>query len=75
MLHGVLDLFLAVSKYNYRGKYGVNFGGMFIECKSTTGRLSEYQIQFIKDVQNDYRCIVIRTVEEFMKEIENYLES
>ncbi len=51
MLPGVLDLFLAVSKYNYRGKYGVNFGGMFIECKSTTGRLSEYQIQFIKEMQ------------------------
>lgn len=63
---GVPDVFLAVPKKQY--------GGMFIEFKTTTGRLSVYQIQFIKEVRNDYYCVVIRSVEEFLREIKKYLE-
>lgn len=62
---GVSDLFLAIPK----GK----FHGMWIEMKITTGRLSDYQIQFIKEMQLDYYCVVCRSEEEFLREVKEYL--
>lgn len=65
LLPGVSDLVLMIPKNR--------FGAMFIEIKTTTGRLSDYQVQFIKEMQKDYYCVVCRTVEHFLSEIENYL--
>ena len=62
---GIPDVFLAVP----RGSYG----GCFIEFKTSRGRLSEYQAQFIDEVKLDYYCVVVKTVEEFLKEIKDYL--
>lgn len=72
VLPGVCDIFLAVPKSDLKNR--IIIGGLFIEFKTNTGRLSEYQVNFIKEVGNDYRCIVIRTVEDFIKEVKNYLE-
>lgn len=74
VLKGCLDLFLAIPRYNFGDKYGVNFGGMWIEIKTSTGRLSDYQIQFIKEMQSDYQCCIVRSVEEFLKEVKEYLK-
>lgn len=62
---GVSDLILAVPRKD--------FGAMFIEVKTPTGRLSPYQVRFIKEMQNDYMCVVIKSVEEFLKEVKEYL--
>lgn len=66
ILPGVLDLALDIPN----GKYG----GMKIEIKTSTGRLSSYQIQFIKEMREDYYCVVIRSVEQFLKEVNDYLK-
>ncbi len=62
---GVLDLMLAIPKRNW--------AGLFIEMKATKGRLSDAQIAFIKEIQDDYCCVVCRTVEQFLNEVKNYL--
>lgn len=62
---GASDLVLAIQRKGY--------GAMFIEMKTDAGRLSEYQIQFIKEMREDYYCCVCRSVEEFLREVNNYL--
>lgn len=62
---GVLDLALDLPS----GKWH----GMKIEIKTDKGRLSNYQIQYIKDVQDNYYCCVCRSVEQFLKEVKEYL--
>lgn len=64
-LPGISDLMLAIPKNGY--------GGLFIEIKTATGKLSEYQKRFIEEMGNDYRCIVVSSVEEFLYEVKNYL--
>lgn len=66
LMPGALDMILAIPK----GKYGA----AFIEFKSEDGRLSEHQIIFIKEMSENYYCMVIRSVECFIREIKEYLE-
>ncbi len=65
VLPGVSDLMLAIPKNNY--------AGMFIEMKTEHGRLSGYQENFIKEMSGDYKCVVCRSLEEFLKEVKEYL--
>lgn len=65
VLPGVLDLFLSKPKGNY--------AGMYIEMKTISGILSDYQNQFIKEMSEDYKCVVCRSVEQFLKEVNDYL--
>jgi hypothetical protein len=66
MSAGVLDIFICLPNKTYHG--------IFTDFKSERGRLSEYQIEFIKAVKaKGYLCLVIRSVEDFLREIENYL--
>lgn len=62
---GACDLVLLVPK-NAKG-------ALFIEVKAAKGRLSEYQVQFIKEMRDDYRCVIVRSVEQFLYEIKTYL--
>lgn len=64
---GTLDLFLSVPKSTW--------SGMYIEMKTSEGRLSENQIAFIKEHRDKYKCVVCRSVEDFLKEIKLYLSS
>lgn len=63
---GVLDIFICLPNKTYHG--------IFIDFKSSKGRLSEYQILFIKAVQNQYKCVIVRSVEQFLNEIKDYLK-
>jgi hypothetical protein len=65
VLPGALDLFLSIPAKNYHG--------MYIESKTETGILSDCQKDFIKEMMNDYKCVVIISVEQFLKEIKDYL--
>lgn len=67
-LPGVSDLFLSIPDFKNKR------GGMYIEMKTDTGRLSEYQIAFIKEMQADYKCVVVRSVEGFLREVKEYLK-
>jgi hypothetical protein len=66
IMPGACDTILTVP----RGKYGA----AFIEFKTSTGRLSEYQVQFIKSHNENYYCAVVRSVEDFLREIKFYME-
>lgn len=74
---GVSDLFLAVPAV-MKDKFGniwsqLSHHGIFIEMKRPGGTLSDAQEHFINTMQNDYRCIVCRSFDEFKKEIDDYL--
>jgi hypothetical protein len=63
---GVPDLFLAIPSNN--------FHGLFIEVKTEKGRLSKYQIDMIIALQSkNYKCEVVRMIDDFMFVIEKYL--
>lgn len=62
---GIPDFFLSIPKLHY--------GGMFIELKSEKGYLRPEQKQFFKAVEGNYKCVVIRSVEQFIKEVNEYL--
>jgi hypothetical protein len=64
-LAGALDTFLSVP----RGKWH----GMYIEFKAIDGRLSDAQQDFIAANGEDYYCVVVRTVDQFMREVKQYL--
>ena len=64
---GVADLILLVRNSKY--------GALLIEMKTRTGRQSESQKQWQKIVGGDYKYVVCRSVEEFIREIENYLKN
>lgn len=67
MLPGSLDLELLLK----RGCYG----SMQIEFKTDKGRLSNEQIAFIQEVQYEHYCCVVRSVEQFLMEVKNYLNN
>ena len=63
---GVPDLFLAVGSSIYNG--------MFIEIKSKKDRLRKKQVDMIRALeQQNYKCVVVRSLDEFMEVIKEYL--
>ena len=63
---GVPDLFLAVGNSIYNG--------LFIEVKSKTDRLKKKQVDMIRALeQQNYKCVVVRSVDEFIEIIDEYL--
>ena len=63
---GVPDLFLAVGNSIYNG--------MFIEIKTKTDRLRKKQVDMIRALeQQNYKCVVVRSVDEFIEIIDEYL--
>ena len=63
---GVPDLFLSVGNSIYNG--------MFIEIKTKTDRLRKKQVDMICALeQQNYKCVVVRSVDEFIEIIDEYL--
>jgi hypothetical protein len=63
---GVADVLLLLPNNRYHG--------LCIEFKTATGRQSEAQRTFQQKVTNaGYRYVIIRTVEEFVEEVKNYI--
>jgi len=66
VVRGVPDLFLAVPKKG--------FSGVWIEMKSEKGKLTEHQAEMIEALERvGYIALVIRSLDEFMKLVSNYL--
>lgn len=66
LVPGVCDLFLSIP----RGKYH----GLYLETKWGKNSLSEDQQDFITEViAQGYKAIVYRSLDQFMQEINNYL--
>lgn len=67
VLPGVSDLLLMEPRNN--------FIGMFIEMKFDKNGLTEEQIKFFLAAEKrKYKCVVCKTVGEFMNEVNNYLK-
>jgi hypothetical protein len=68
VLAGVADLFLMCSNKNH-------FHGLFIEIKTGKGRQSKTQEEFCYNaLMNGYLYVVCRDLDEFMKEVNDYLK-
>lgn len=66
VLAGVSDLFLMEPRGMYHG--------MFIEMKFRKNGLTQEQIQFFMSAEKrNFKCVVCKHVDEFMKEVNNYL--
>ena len=71
-LAGVADFFLSVPKVTYNKETTKH--GLFIEMKTKDGRQSESQKEFQKKVELvGYQYTICRSVEEFIKTINDYL--
>ena len=65
VIAGVSDMILLQRNNNY--------GALLIEMKTKTGRQSESQKRWQKAAEEQgYRYVVCRSLEEFMKEVNNY---
>ena len=63
---GVPDLFLSVGNSLYNGLY--------IEIKSKTDRLRKKQVDMICALeQQNYKCVVVRSLDEFIEQINEYM--
>lgn len=62
---GVWDTFLSVPRQGWCG--------MFIEYKVGYNTLTEEQEQFEQQVRHMYKCVVVRSRDEFAREIQLYL--
>jgi hypothetical protein len=63
---GVPDLFLSIGNSLYNGLY--------IEIKSKTDRLRKVQADIIRELESEnYKCIIVRSLDEFMEVIKEYL--
>lgn len=71
---GCADMFLAVSKPYNPPKELLGYFGLFIEFKSSKGKLTENQLAFQKAVvSKGYRYEVVRDFDSFKTLIEDYL--
>lgn len=65
-LPGVSDLILLIARGGYHG--------LLIEMKTDKGRQSEAQREWQKKIEADgYKYVVVRSIEEFIKVVEAYL--
>lgn len=76
---GVADMFLSVVKYLKAARpntySNVIVFGLYIEFKIGNNKQSDAQLQFQQLVeQQGYRYIVVRTLEEFIQAIKEYLK-
>jgi len=63
---GVPDLFLSHGNSLYNGLY--------IEIKSKTDRLRKVQADMIRELESEnYKCIIVRSLDEFIEEINEYM--
>lgn len=63
---GVSDMFLALQNKE--------FNGLWLECKTKLGRVSTYQLEWIYKMKKEgYQANVIRSVDEGIQAIKNYL--
>jgi hypothetical protein len=62
---GIPDIFLSMPTGNW--------AGMYIEMKSEKGYLRPEQKEFIALVGANYKCVVCRSLEDFQREINQYL--
>lgn len=63
---GVPDLFLALPRGIYHGA--------FIEIKYDSDRLRKVQADMIRELESEnYKCIIVRSLEEFIDEINEYM--
>ena len=66
LLKGAPDHFLAVGNSIYNG--------LFIEFKWDKDRLRKKQVDVIRSLEEgNYRCVVVRSLDEFMEAIKEYL--
>ncbi len=64
---GIADLFLSIPKRDYHG--------MYLELKSGKNDLTKEQQEFKKEVEKrNYKFEVIRSFDEFQREVEQYLK-
>ena len=68
VLAGVADLILL--------RRNASYGGLLIEMKTTKGRQSDSQTEWMEKITNDgYKYVVCRSLEDFIKEVNEYLSS
>lgn len=68
VVSGVPDLFLSIPRNDFHGFY--------IELKSGNNKLTSNQESFIHDVsKHNYKCEVITSVNQFIREITYYINS
>lgn len=65
LVSGVWDIFIPLPKNN--------FGGLYIECKSNSGRLTKEQKIFKETLENYYDFKVVRELEEAINIIEGWI--
>lgn len=66
LLPGVPDLFFPIANKG--------FHGLFMEVKSNKGKLSKEQKTVMKKLtENGYKCVVVFSLDNAIKEIESYL--
>ena len=69
---GVSDLFLAFPSWDWRGIK--NKHGLFIEVKSTNGKISLLQKEFMKRMDEvKYHTVIVKSVDEGIQAIKDYL--
>lgn len=70
---GVADLLLLVPKVSY--SFNSQISGLCIEMKTKRGSQSQAQKEWQKKVEAaGYRYVIVRSVEQFIKEINDYLK-
>ena len=76
VMAGVADLFFMEPRFDRRPGKGLidELHGLFIEMKRPKGRQSEAQKRFEKlALQNGYQYVICHSVDEFLKEIGDYM--
>lgn len=67
VLPGVADIILL--------KQNSQYGALLIEMKTPTGKQSKAQKQWQQNIQKDqYKYVICRTLNDFINEVNNYLE-